>query len=156
MKYINKYKSKYFEVISFIVINMILFAGYLLDKEILCPDSTSYITNNIIRNPGYPLFLDLCELIFNNNYLQMAVIIQTVFLAYAIYQICFFLSKTFKLNKIWTSLMIAGVVLINIAPTLFSSTGILVYRTICTEGLTYPLALIITKIVLDAIFEESF
>ena len=148
-------KERNYKISMFLVACTILFSATLLNNRIIYPDSYGYISNHITRGAGYPLFLDFFEKVFGNSYLDYVIIFQTLFLAFSICYFCLTLRKELKLSKAISFLFAIVIIIINIAPALFSNSGILMYKAICTEGLTYPLSLIFFILVIKAVFKNS-
>lgn len=153
MTFFRKINS--FQIVSYIITASLFFFTYLQNGVLIFPDSPGYIENSIYRNCGYPLLLDLFEFVFGESYLQCVIIFQILILTYAICSICFFLKQQFELSNVWTSCILAGVIIIFMASSLFSATGLFTYLSILTEGVTYPLALMITKLLLQGLFSKS-
>ena len=151
----NKQNNRKSEILYFLFATLIFFAFSFNNDFILAPDSYSFLENSISRPMGYSIFLDLFEFLFRENYLITIRIFQLLFLSFSIVYYVSMISKLFELNKTSQILLLVGLIIVNILPALFSDTGILMYNAIVTEGLVYPLLLIIFANMIRAIINSS-
>ena len=116
----------------------IFFAIY--DGPIICDDTHTYLNMDIMREPLYPLFLRLFNIIFGNKiYLNIVVLVQGIIMALALCYIINELSKRFKLNSIFKISILIIFICVSLLSKYASKKNALFLNCIISEAITYPL-----------------
>jgi O-antigen ligase len=113
------------------------FVLVLRNPAIYFPDSTGYLNMNIIRTPGYPLFLNSIKSIFGSNFETALLFIQTAFGCFSIY----FLIQKIRSVQLLNHFLCCCFALVLLLPFLVS---LKIGNNILSEALSYALYLIIT------------
>lgn len=123
-----------------------LFFYYLNKGVIYSADSQSYIQNEIIRSPLYPLLLNGFESFFGKGNFHFLPLFQLSFGFLACFSMANFIKKIFKLpNSLF--LVILGMLL---SPYTFYFGNL-----ILSEGLAYPLFLITIQLLLGSLLHKE-
>lgn len=152
-------RDRRFRALSLLVLLIVLLLGALFfGGDIHTGDSPSYINGVLSRDGLYPAFLALLRGVFGEGeaYLQIAVYLQDVFLALAIWSLCLYLKRAFRLPH-WLAwgcvgLCILGVFVISVV----SMKRLVMTHCIMTEGLAVPLVLFAVRFLLDALLALRF
>lgn len=125
------YKLKRIDWLSlFLIAGVFLYLLFI--GPIQAPDSWGYLQTNILRSPGYPLFLKLIQFVSKSHKETLLVVIQLLLGVWAVLLTAKTLQKLFDLNKTFFILFIS----ILLTPYLGKAGNY-----ILTEGLAYPLFL---------------
>lgn len=127
----------------------------------LYPDSESYLHMAAEREPLYPLFLHICQILFGNHQLQGAIILQNILAACSVAYFTCVMSRLFlkeeKSVLAWVgTLILWGCALMpHLMTPLGSASHMVLSNSILTEGLTYPLYLLFTTELIRGLFEKE-
>lgn len=149
-------KDRRFHALSLtVLLAALLLGGLFFGGDIQAGDSLSYRLGLLSRDGLYPAFLALLRGLFSGGevHLQVAVYLQDMFLALAIWQLCLYLKRAFHLRA-WAAwgcvaLSLAGV----FALSLVSMKRLIMTHCIMTEGLAVPLVLFAARYLLEALLE---
>lgn len=136
-------------LIAISVTYCILFLFLLIQDMGLQPDSCSYIDNYITRAPIYPLFIDFCQWIAGEYYLTAILLIQLIFGFYSIITFCLFVQKSFKM-PFWASYILSLVLF-----TPYFPNNLVIGNYVLSEGLAYPLFLIVSRYLFRSVILKS-
>ena len=130
----------------------------LYDGYFWCDDTIGYVTMSETREPLYPLFLFLLRNIFINYddmYLYIAVIIQSLITAYSVYE----LSKMFteKLDLRWyeQTIIIFIMLSVSLLCRFAAKRGSMYSNSILSESIAYPLYLLFFKFVISYTLDDN-
>lgn len=143
----QKFKRTPLRVLLF-AIYLGLFVYCMLQPPIHSPDTFTYFRLHFIRFPAYGLFLRTVDLFFGSYYDVVVVGIQLVFGFAALHLLAKNCSQLFSL-RLWQYLLLLAVLTFPFFPPLF------VANNICTEGIAYPLYLLLISFTLDFLFREE-
>ena len=137
----------------------LFFAAY--DGFAIAPDSPTYISMTLYREPVYCIFLAILRTLFeligvahSEFYLTVAVYIQSLLAAYAIWCLAEYLRKEFILTYLQTGVVVLIPMIISLICR--SSEKISMYPTsILTEGITCSLFLVYTRYLLEYLYKNS-
>lgn len=118
------------------LIGLVLTLSYFTSSPIWSPDSSSYFGIVIHRFPVYTIWLRVWELIFEDSYLHIVVVLQLLLGLVTIPLVARRIVSVFKLHK-----FIHGVLLIVLVYPYFAP--LWVAHNITSEGLAYPLYLMV-------------
>lgn len=144
-------------VLSFLFFG-ILCAGFGVG---LYPDSESYLYMTAEREPLYPLFLHLCEILFKSHQLQVVTLLQNILAACSTaYFTCvmrrMFLQKKKPILEWGGTLVLWGCALMpHLMTPLGSASHMVLSNSILTEGLTYSFYLFFTTELLRGLLEKE-
>lgn len=144
-------------ILSFLFFG-ILCAGFGVG---LYPDSESYLYMTAEREPLYPLFLHLCEKLFQSHQLQGVILIQNLLAAYSVaYFTCvmhrLFLRDRKPVLEWGGTLVLWGCALMpHLMTPLGSASHMVLSNSILTEGLTYSFYLLFTTELLRGLLEKE-
>lgn len=148
----NKNKKLLLLILPFVF--FIFFSFY--DGVILCVDTNTYINLDISREPIYPLFLLLLKTIFGNDiYLTIAVLLQGLLMAYAVYSISSYLEKEFNLNLFMTLIIQFLFLFVSLLCRFAAKRGSMYSNSILSESIAYPLFIIFFRYLLEYLFTNS-
>ncbi|WP_303316217.1 hypothetical protein Q4Q34_12470 [Flavivirga abyssicola] len=128
---ITEKQSRYIFILFFLVA-FILVIGKPMR---MASDSQSYLTIDIMRSAGYPLFLTVIKYIFGSYFNLATLIIQFGLGTFSIYFFIMSLKKNYKLNLIWYIIL----TLILLVPYIYNHH---LANSFLSEALSYPLYLI--------------
>lgn len=149
---------KRIEKYSVIVIPVLFFLFYsFFDGVVIAVDSPSYIEMSVVREPLYPLFLfTLRTILFSNDiYLFVAVIIQGLLMAYAIYSFVSFLEKELNLNIFYKLSIIFLFLFVSLLCRYAAKRGSMYSNSILSESVAYPLFIIYFRYLLEYAFYHN-
>lgn len=135
-------------LVAIMSIYFLLFLFLLIQGIGFQPDSNSYIDNSITRAPIYPLFIDFCRWFAGESYLTAILLIQLIFGFYSIITFCFYIQKTFKI-PLWLFYLLSLILFTPYLPDLAIGNFVL------TEGLAYPMFLIVSKYLFRSVIMKS-
>lgn len=116
----------------------IFFAIY--DGPIICDDTHTYLNMDIMREPLYPLFLKLFNIIFGNKiYLSIVVIVQGIIMSFALCYIINTLSKKYNLNSFFKTSILLIFVCVSLLSKYISKKNAMYINCIISEAIAYPL-----------------
>ncbi|MGH1385353.1 hypothetical protein [Kordia sp.] len=118
------------------ILFLITFVIVLRNPVEMFPDSIGYLNMHIIRTPGYPLFLQLIQTIFGDNYEIGIVIFQILLGCFSVYYFIHKLRSNQVLNEFF-SVCFAFVLLLPFI------SGLKIANNILTESISYSLYLIL-------------
>lgn len=113
----------------------IIFFWFVLQQPIFYPDSYSYLRADIVRSPGYVLFLRGLQFVFEEGFDVIAVYIQTLFCLTAIYIIFKMFCELLKL-KLLSKIFLFLILIFPLFPPLE------IVNNITSESLSYTFFLI--------------
>ncbi len=150
-------KKDFFSLILFGGITLFYLIFCFLDGPQLRSDSGGYIHMIAAREPVYPLFLCILRKIFGETaYLWVAVFLQNLLMAFAVWQLVRYLQKKFCLT-VWS---VAGMVMVNFGVELLcrfiSKKGTAYPNAILTEGICLALWLIFLRYLTEAVLEGRY
>ncbi len=144
---INKLKLSSFNILL-LVIYLGLFVYFILQPAIYSPDTNTYFRLHFYRFPVYGLFLRVFDLVFGSFY-NLAVVGFQLLLGFAsILILAKNCKRLLKLNYL-TFFGLLAVLTFPYFPPL------LIANNICTEGLSYPLYLLLISFAFDFFFREQ-
>lgn len=150
---LNKYvtlrtkKVPLFDILLF-VIYAILFGYFILQPAIYSPDTNSYWHLDITRYPGYVLFLRTFEFIFGDFFDYAVVGFQLIFAIFSIHVFLRNFGNFLKLNWL-LRIILLGILVFPLFPPLATA------NNLCSEGLSYPLYLLLISLILDFLFRNQ-
>lgn len=127
----------------------------------LYPDSESYLYMTAEREPLYPLFLHLCEKLFQSHQLQGVIVIQNLLAACSVaYFTCvmhrLFLRDRKPVLEWGGTLVLWGCALMpNLMTPLGSASHMVLSNSILTEGLTYSFYLLFATELIRGLLEKG-
>lgn len=145
----NTYKDKIIMLIA-PVLFYVFFCFF--DGAIICVDSPSYIDMTLSREPFYPAFLALNRLLFGEGYLQIAVLWQSLLMAYAIYRLCLFLKREFELPLFMGLFFEVICIATSLLCRFVAQRGSMYSNSIMTESICIPLFLLFSVYALNYLF----
>lgn len=113
------------------------------------PDSDGYLKMDIIRSCGYPFFTSFHKMIFGIHYLNAIVFSQLILLLYAAYFFSVNICADLMVNKYITGFTF----FLLLVPAFYD---IKIVNAILSEGLAYPLYLIVITFFLKALLQKQF
>ncbi|MBT0608834.1 hypothetical protein [Aequorivita echinoideorum] len=125
-----------------------VFGYFVFQPAIISPDTHSYWHLDIVRYPVYVLFLRGFEFIFGENYEPFAVAFQLVFTLISVQIFSSNFSRLLKLHFV-LQLLLVGILLFPIFPPLLTA------NNLCSEGLSYPLYLLMVSFAVDFLFKNE-
>lgn len=140
---ISKLNPVFVELLFYIFVAVFVFAKGAL----FAPDSYAFLAGDINRSPGYVLFLDGLQLLFSNVGYPV-IFIQLALNILALHLVCSYFCNLFKLNILYRLFIL----IILAAPLLHLH---FIANFILTEGICYPLFLIVCTYLLKAAHEKS-
>lgn len=153
----NDYQFAFNQILMLVLPFAFYLAFFFIDGYVICADSSSYIDMNFTREPLYPMYLAFFRLFSgtSDTYLQLAVLGQSLFAAFATWNVAKYLSEKFNLN----SLYILGVTALPLLSSLlcrFAAKRSSMYsNSIMTEGLTISIYLLFIRYVLEYVLSKS-
>ncbi|WP_139856251.1 glycosyltransferase family 39 protein [Aequorivita sinensis] len=147
-----KYSLKFTKVSKKDILWLLLYIGvfiyFVFQPPIYSPDTGSYWHLDVFRYPIYPLFLRGFEFIFGNNYWTAVVAFQLLFVLGSIQVFFKNISNLLKLNFV-LELLLFAILLFPIFPPLLTA------NNLASEGLSYPLYLLLISFAIDFLFREK-
>ena len=137
-------KFPLFDILLF-VIYAILFGYFILQPAIYSPDTNSYWHLDITRYPGYVIFLRTFKFIFADFFDYAVVGFQLIFAFFSIHIFLRSFGNFVKLN-LWLRIILLAILVFPIFPPLSTA------NNLCSEGLSYPLYLLLISLIVDFIF----
>lgn len=145
LNYINNFFDQRSKILAFVMLTILFF--YFFSKGVMMSaDSQSYIQNEIIRSPLYPLLLNGIELLFGKGNFFILPILQLLFGFLSSYWLANFIRDAFKLPAI---LFLVSLCLL-LTPYFFYFGNL-----ILTEGIAYPLFLITVGMLLKSLISNK-
>lgn len=143
-----KSRDKY--ILLFLPVLFFVFFSFY-DGVVWCVDSPSYVNMTVDREPVYPLFLLFFRTLFSGNetYLQTAVLVQGLLMAFAIFSLVWFLRKEFKLNIYKTLLIEILFLLVSLLCRFAAKRGSMYSNSLLSESLAYPLFILFFRFVFE-------
>jgi O-antigen ligase len=137
------------KLIKWLTENTLLFISYsiifiivIFQDAIYSPDTTSYIKAVIHRSPGYPIFVNFLDFIFD-DFFDLALVSSQVLLGlFAVH--VFFKKSSKNFNLSWLEKITLLIILVF---PFFNP--LLIANNISSEGLSYPLYIILLAYVID-------
>lgn len=119
------------------------------------PDSFQYLSNSVIRPPGYPLILDAFQWIFGSGYVSVLVFFQILSVLVASYFLSRFLWRAFNLHS--GTFFLLHVVLSLPLTSLSKAAGIFggIGNHILSEPISYSLFLLATLFLLKMLLQKK-
>ena len=138
---INKTKlNKIFCWLSLAICGLIMLASAVITKSPFMNDSSGFINMSVIRDPLYQLFLLLFRTVFGDTlYIPVVQVLQSLFVAFAIWSLVMYIKKVFKLNAFIATIMMGGLLVSFAGYAFVSLSGAALTAQILSEGLTIPL-----------------
>ncbi len=135
-----KIEKKFFTILG---ISLVFFLGLAIVFGVgMYNDSVQYIDMHIHREPGYPLFLWIFRQLSETNYQTIAVILQSIFGAFATTYFVCYVSDVFSLKIFNTGMIFLAVLAPHIFTPLFSVETVILTSGLMSEALCLPLFLI--------------
>ncbi len=134
--------------ILLLVIYTFIFGYFILQPAIYSPDTNSYWHLDINRYPGYVIFLRTFEFIFSDFFDTVAVGFQLLFALFAIHIFQKNISSLLNANLV-VKIILLGILVFPIFPPL------LIANNLCSEGLSYPLYLLLISYIIDYLFRND-
>ena len=126
----------------------IIFGYFMLQPAIYSPDTNSYWHLDINRYPGYVLFLRTFKFIFQ-DYFDLGVVgFQLLFTLFSVHTFQKNLSSLLNVNLVTKSILVA-ILVFPIFPPLLTA------NNLCSEGLSYPLYLLLISFSVDFLFRNQ-
>lgn len=130
-----------------ITISFLIGSIYIIQKgPILGNDSYGYMQMYMIRPAGYPLFLFVLRQL-SDNYLMLAVVVQTIFNAVSIILFIQFISKTFDLKGFYLLFMLPL--------SIYYLVNVVGAGAILTESIAFPTFLILAIYLIRSILNRN-
>jgi hypothetical protein len=131
---------------------LLLFTSFFLffnfQEPLYSPDTYSYLRADITRFPGYIIYLRILKALFGNGFGTVAVAGHLLMGIAAVSVIFKNLSVLFRLSWIWKSLLLAIILFPYFKP-------IEIAVNLTSEGLAYPLYLLLVSFALDFLFKNE-
>ena len=134
----------------------VCFAALAYHGPVIRNDSKTYIAMEAYRDPIYPLFLKFCMLFGNHFGLRIAVVLQLLFGAFAIYLLIKYLKGKFSLNVFVVFLLSVIMIYPYLNIPMFNSGSSSVGNYLMTESLAYPLFLIAMRFLIEAVVDKNW
>ncbi len=144
---IKDLKFSKWDVLLF-VIYFAVFGYFVFQSSIYSPDTGSYWHLDIVRYPVYVLFLRGFEFVFGENYGTWAVAFQLIFTLFSVHIFTKTFSRLLKFHFV-LELILVAILLFPIFPPL------LIANNLCSEGLSYPLYLLLVSFAIDFLFRNK-
>ena len=145
---IQRYKLSVVDGI-FILLSVAIFIYLISIPAIYSPATNSYWHVNINRYPVYVLFIRTVHLIFGSNYYDLAIVgIQLLFGLVSVHVFFKNVSSLLKLN-----IILKGVLFLLLVFPFFQP--LYTANNICSEGLSYPLYLLLISFSIDFLFRSQ-
>lgn len=148
MKYSLKFTKVSKKDILWLLLYIGVFTYFIFQPPIYSPDTGSYWHLDVFRYPIYPLFLRGFEFIFGNNYWTAVVAFQLLLVLGSIQVFFKNISNLLKLNFV-LELLLFAILLFPIFPPLLTA------NNLASEGLSYPLYLLLISFAIDFLFREK-
>lgn len=148
MKYSFKFTKVSKKDILWLLLYIGVFTYFIFQPPIYSPDTGSYWHLDVFRYPIYPLFLRGFEFIFGNNYWTAVVAFQLLLVLGSIQVFFKNISNLLKLNFV-LELLLFAILLFPIFPPLLTA------NNLASEGLSYPLYLLLITFGVDFLFREK-
>lgn len=133
-----------------------MLASAVITKSPFMNDSSGFINMSVIRDPLYPLFLLLFRTVFGDTlYIPVVQVLQSLFVAFAIWSLVMYIKKVFKLNAFIATIMMGGLLVSFAGYAFVSLSGAALTAQILSEGLTIPLFLLLIRFLLQVVVEEN-
>ncbi len=140
-------KFSKWDILIFLVYSAV-FGYFVFQPSIYSPDTGSYWHLDIVRYPVYVLFLRGFEFVFGENYGSFAVAFQLIFTLISIHIFSTNFSRLLKLHFV-LKLLLISILLFPIFPPLLTA------NNLCSEGLSYPLYLLMVSFAVDFLFRNE-
>lgn len=126
-----------------LLLSLIIFIGmYVLTGLQLGGDYGQYVDMHINREPIYPLYLAFFRGIFGEKYLEIAVVVQGIFMSIAITYFLMRVSELFQFSLLYKVLAFGILIAPHIITPLFSQSHLVITNGIMSEALAMPVFLI--------------
>ncbi len=135
-------KDRNIHLIGAVLLTLVLIFCWIFQKEAdIFPDSATYISMSIHREPGYPLFLAFIRLLVGEgNYLFAVVWFQVVLACYCSISFIREITKQFNVHGLEILLLYVLLLIFWFLPKFFGGGNPTAYPfTILTEGITYSI-----------------
>ncbi len=147
-----KYSAKNLKLSSvdilLLVIYLTLFGFLIFQPAIYSPDTNTYFRLHFYRFPVYGIFLRVFDLFFGNFYNIAVVGFQLLFGFISIHLLANNCKQVLKL-RYWEYFAVLAVLIFPYFPPLY------IGNNICSEGLSYPLYLLLLSFSFDFFFKEQ-
>ncbi|WP_418509590.1 hypothetical protein [Corallibacter sp.] len=130
------------------MIYVFVFLYCIFNNAIYSPDSASYLNATIYRSPGYPIFVRIFSIIFQQYFDFFIVSAQCLLGLFAVHTLVIKTSKVLHLSFV-LKLVFVLLLVFPFFPPLW------VANNICSEGLSYPLYLFFLAFSLDFLFNNT-
>lgn len=130
------------------VIYLGLFGFFIFQPAIYSPDTNTYFRLHFYRFPGYGIFLRIFDLLFGSFFDFAVVAFQLVFGFVSIHILLKNLKQFLKLGPVVYFVLLAILIFPYFPP-------LLVGNNLCSEGLSYPLYLLLMSFAFDFLFREK-
>lgn len=139
-------KKKIYDYLLLIPFVFYLFFA-IYDGAIWCDDTPHYVYMSTVIEPLYPTFIALIRLLFSftGDYLLIVAIIQSLLLAYAIWNISNYIIKEFKLKTIDGLITESIFLAVSLLCRFVAKRGSMYSNSIITEGICYPLFILFIR-----------
>lgn len=131
------------------VIYLGLFGFFIFQHAIYSPDTNTYFRLHFYRFPGYGIFLRIFDLLFGSFFDFAVVAFQLAFGFVSIHLLSTNLKQFLKLGHVVYFLLLAILIFPYFPP-------LLVGNNLSSEGLSYPLYLLLITFALDFLFREKY
>ncbi len=153
MKTVSKSKMEF--VCLFLPALLLFFGMYAYFGIGIYSDTDQYVRMHIHREPLYPLFLWVLRSIYEDGYLQVAAVIQTIFAAWSVAVVTRYVRQQFLLKNVSTAIVFALTLIPHIMTPLFSVEHVVLSSSIMSEAICLPLFLLFFQACLKMMFERK-
>lgn len=151
------YISPFNQILMLVLPFLFYIAFFFIDGYVICADSNTYISMSFAREPLYPMYLDFFRKITGDGdtYLSLAVLGQSLFAAFATWNVAKYLTKKFNLNSLYVLAITALPLLSSLLCRFAAKRSSMYSNSIMTEGITISLYLLFIRFVLEYICDTS-
>lgn len=154
-KFITYIKENLFSII-FLVVSVIFYLFFgIYDGVVIGVDSPTYIQMSFAREPFYPLFLAFFRLFSIENYLQYAVIVQSLLMAFCGWILADYLRKKLCIHKAYSIILYLLPIATSLLCRFAAKRGSMYTNSILTEGICTSLYLLFIYCILKYLWDSS-
>lgn len=136
-----------------LLLSLVIFIGmYLMVGLQLGGDYGQYVDMHINREPVYPLYLAIFRWISGENYLKIAVLVQSIIMSLSITYFLMKISELFQFHLFFKATAFGILIAPHIITPLFSQSHLVITNGIMSEALAIPLFLLFIVEILQYIY----